>query len=100
MSDMQIELKGRIVKTAGSTAGLDVNIGNQHQVIEWKENEEVAQPFVRTIQAAIAGGQLPNPFAIAINVYAKKTPDKGAAIITLESMEVRAGSAKVASRAH
>jgi hypothetical protein len=100
MPTMQIELKGNIVKTAGSTASLDVKIGGQSQLIEWKEEEEVAGPFLKTINASIAGGQLPNPFAISVTANAKKQPDKGAAVISLESIEIRAGSSKVASRAH
>lgn len=100
MSNLHIDLKGNIVKTAGSTASLDVKIGSEHQLIEWQDGEEAAGPFVRTIKAAIAGGQLPNPFTISITANAKKQPDKGAAVISLEAIEIRAGSAKLASRGH
>jgi hypothetical protein len=100
MSNLQIDLKGNIVKTAGATASLDVKIGGEHQLIEWKEDEEAAGPFVKTLKASIAGGQLPNPFTIAITANVKKQPDKGAAVISLEAIEVHAGPAKLASRGH
>jgi hypothetical protein len=99
MPDLRIELRGRIVKTKGSTARIDVTIGNEQRSIEWSESEEVADAFVRTFNASIEGGQLPNPFTISATASAKKTTDHGAAVITLESLSVEAGSSKVAIQA-
>jgi hypothetical protein len=99
LSELRIELKGQIVKTKGSTARIDVTIGNEQKSVEWGENEEVAESFVRTITATVPGGQLPNPFTVSAAASAKKLADHGAAVITLESLSVDAGSSKLAQRA-
>lgn len=99
LSEIRIELKGSIVKTKGATARIDVTIGDQQKSVEWGENEEVAGGFVKTLDATVPGGQLPNPFMVSAAASAKKLADHGAAVITLESLSVDAGSSKVAQRA-
>jgi hypothetical protein len=96
LSNLRIELRGRIVKTAGSVARIDVVIGDAQRSVEWLESEEVADAFVRTIDAPVAGGQLPNPFTVSAILTAKQVSGKGAAIVTLEALDVDAGSSKLA----
>jgi hypothetical protein len=98
LTNLHIELHGRIVKTAGSTARVDVTIGEAQGSIEWQESEVVADAFTRAIDVAVEGGQLPNPFTISAVASAKKTSESGAAIVTLEKIDVDAGSSKVADR--
>jgi hypothetical protein len=96
LTNLHIELRGSIVKTAGSTARVDVTVGNAQGSIEWPENEVAAGPFTRPIDVAVEGGQLPNPFTISAVASAKKLSENGAAIVTLEEIKVTAGSANVA----
>jgi hypothetical protein len=98
LTNLHIELHGRIVKTAGSTARVDVTVGTAQGSIEWQESEVVADEFARAIDVAVEGGQLPNPFTIQAVASAKKTSEKGAAIVTLETIDVDAGSAKTADQ--
>jgi hypothetical protein len=98
LNNLHIELHGRIVKTAGATARVDVTVGAAQGSIEWQESEVVADAFVRAIDVAVEGGQLPNPFTISAVASAKKISESGAAIVTLEKIDVDAGSARIADQ--
>jgi hypothetical protein len=94
---INIELKGHIIKTAGSTARLEVTIGNTKDTISWSATEVLAAPFSKSITTPIAAGMLPAPFPINASAYVSKDAGGGAVLVSLESIEVKIGHMRVAS---
>ena len=94
---INIELKGHIIKTAGSTARLEVTIGDTKNSFEWQTNEVVSAPFSKTITTAITKGQLPAPFPVSAIAFVNKAAGAGAVLVSLESIEVKIGRVRVAS---
>ncbi len=94
---VDIELKGHIIKTAGSTARLDVTIGNTTQTITWTASDVVAAAFTRNITSPIKAGQLPAPFPINASVFVTKDATGGAVLVSLESIDVKIGRVRLAS---
>jgi hypothetical protein len=94
---INIELKGHIIKTAGSTARLEVTIGSNKETIIWSANEVLAAPFSKTITSPITAGTLPVPFPINASAYVNKDAGGGAVLVSLESIEVKIGHMRLAS---
>ncbi len=94
---VDIEIKGFIVKTAGSTATLDITVGNIKQQIAWKADEVVSGPFTRTFTAPVAAGQLPAPFPVAATAIVNNNGNSGAILVSLESIDVKIGRVRLAS---
>jgi hypothetical protein len=94
---VNIELKGHIIKTAGSTASLEVTIGNTKNVLKWDATEAISAPFSKSIISPVTAGQLPAPFPISASAVVSKEPGGGAVFVSLESIEVKIGRVRVAS---
>jgi hypothetical protein len=94
---VNIELKGHIIKTAGSTASLAVTIGNTTNVLKWDATEVISAPFTKSIISPVTAGQLPAPFPISASAVVNKDPGGGAVLVSLESIEVKIGRVRVAS---
>ena len=97
---VNIELKGHIIKTSGSTARLEVTIGNTTQTLTWAANEVVSAPFAKTLTTPVATGQLPAPFPIGASAFVTKQAGDGAVLVSLESIDVKIGRLRVASNGH
>jgi hypothetical protein len=98
LPSMTIELRGHIIKTIGSTARLDVTIGNNKKSIEWKADEAAAKTFDIILNEVVANGELPVPFPISALVVVNKTAGAGAVLVSLESIDVNISQLKVADR--
>jgi hypothetical protein len=94
---VSIELKGHIIKTVGSTASLEVTIGNSTNILKWDANEAISAPFSKSIISQVTAGQLPAPFPISASAVVNKEPGAGAVLVSLESIEVKIGRVRVAS---
>jgi hypothetical protein len=96
LPSMTIELRGHIIKTAGSTARLDVTIGDNKHTIDWKADETAAKSFDVVLSETVANGELPASFPIAASAVVSKNVDGGAVLVSLESIEVTINQLKVA----
>jgi hypothetical protein len=97
---VDIELKGHIIKTAGSTARLEVTIGNTRETITWAANEVASGAFSKSITSPIAKGQLPAPFPVSAAVFVNKEAGSGAVLVSLESIDVKIGRVRLASNGY
>jgi hypothetical protein len=93
----KIELKGHIVKTAASTARLDIIVGDAKEKIIWDENEVAAGVFDKTLNVVIANGVVPVVFPVSATLLVTKSPGSGAIFISLDSIDVEIGPQRVAS---
>ena len=96
----KIELKGHIVKTAASSARLDIIIGDAKEKIVWEENEVAAGLFDKTFDVVIANGVVPVVFPVSATLLVTKSPGSGAIFISLDSIDVQIGPQRVASNDH
>ena len=93
----KIELKGHIVKTAASSARLDIVVGDAKEKITWDENEVAAGQFDKTLNVVIANGQVPVVFPVSATLLVTKSPGSGAIFVSLDSIDVEIGPQRVAS---
>ena len=96
----QIQLKGHIVKTAASSARLDIIVGDAKESIVWEENEVAAGVFDKTLNVIIANGVVPAVFPVSATLLVTKNLGSGAIYVALDSIDVRIGSQRVASNDH
>jgi hypothetical protein len=96
LPSIRFELRGLIVKTAGSTASLDVSIGSMTKTISWKEDEVLSEPFSASFSGTVPDGQLPSPLPISVLAFVKKAPGGGAVLVSLEKIDVQIGQVNVA----
>lgn len=93
----KIQLKGHIVKTAASSARLDIIVGDAKEKIIWEENEVAAGLFDKTLNVVIANGQVPVVFPVSATLLVTKSPGSGAIFVSLDSIDVQIGPQRVAS---
>ena len=93
----KIEIKGHIVKTAASSARLDIVVGDAKEKITWDENEVAAGQFDKTLNVVIANGQVPVVFPVSATLLVTKSPGSGAIFVSLDSIDVEIGPQRVAS---
>ncbi len=93
----KIQLKGHIIKTAASSARLDIVIGDAKEKIFWDENEVAAGQFDKTLNVSIANGQVPVVFPVSATLLVTKNPGSGAIFVSLDSIDVEIGPQRVAS---
>jgi hypothetical protein len=90
-SEMIIELSGHIVKTIGTTARLDVRIGNSHRTVSWSTDDVQSGKFKISLNEVIAAGKLPDYFPVSALAFATKDGKQGAAMVSLEKVVLRVG---------
>lgn len=96
LPSMRLELSGLIVKTAGSTASLEVTVGGMKKVIAWQEAEALSEPFKASFSGSVPDGKLPTPLPISVLAIVKKAPGGGAVLVSLEKIEIKVGQVSVA----
>jgi hypothetical protein len=96
LHSMRIELEGHIVKTQGSTARLTVNIGGVQKSVDWTADDVKSGTYKEMMDVAIPSGELPVPFPVTASATVSRPKDKGAVLLTLESIKVTIGQAQVA----
>lgn len=91
-SYMTIELNGHVVKTAHTTARIDVRIGGKSHTIEWPADDVQSGRFNRTFKATLPEGKLPPYFPVSAIALVTRERDGGAVLVTLEKIVVRVGN--------
>ena len=94
---MTIELSGHIVKTAGTTARIDIQIGKIRRVVLWKSEDVQAGKFKLSLDEAMPTGKLPPYFRVSALVFVTKEGKTGAAMVSLEKVVVRVGKVRLAA---
>ncbi len=98
LSSMTIELRGHVVKTAGSTATLDITIGGVLKTITWGPDDVVSKTFNIKLNEPIAGGIVPVILPVSAIALVTKNTDEGAVLVSLESIKVNLGQLKLAAQ--
>jgi hypothetical protein len=96
LHSIRIELIGHIVKTEGTTAQLTVNIGEIQKTLDWKAADVKSGMYDEVMTAAVPNGELPAPFPVTASVTVTKPADKGAVLLSLETIKVTIGQSRVA----
>ncbi len=94
---MTIELSGHIVKTAGTTARIDIQIGKIRRVVLWKSEDVQAGKFQLSLDEEMPTGTLPPYFKASALVFVTKEGKAGAAMVSLEKVVVRVGKVRLAA---
>lgn len=94
---MSVQIRGTLIKTAGTTAELIVNIGSAEQRIEWKPEEVSSGPYSKILSVDIKDGQVPVPFPVNVQAFVKRPNQTGAVLLTVESIDIRVGQPSVAN---
>lgn len=93
-STMAIELTGHIVKTARTTARLDIQIGGSYRTVAWTSDEVRAEKFTISLNEPMKAGELPGYFPVSALAFVTKESKEGAAMVSLEKVTVRVGKVK------
>lgn len=94
---MVIELNGHIVKTADTTVRLDINIGGKNHTTAWPTDDAQAGKFKITLNAVMPEGKLPDYFPVSAIAFVTNNSRGGAAMVSLEKINIRVGKVRVAA---
>jgi hypothetical protein len=89
---MTLELNGHVVKTARTTARIDVQIGGKSHTVEWTSDDVLSGRFNRTFKAPLPEGKLPPYFPVSAIAFVTREREGGAVLVTLEKIVVRVGN--------
>jgi hypothetical protein len=98
LPSMTVVLSGLIIKGTGSTAKLNVKIGDVERVVEWKADEVVSKSFEITLDEAVPNGELPVPLPVSVFAIVNKDKGASAVLVALETIDVKIGQDKVATK--
>jgi hypothetical protein len=95
-SNMIIELSGHVVKTAQTTARIDVRIGDIRRTVSWKTDDVESGRFNIEFNATITGTKVPDYFPVSAIALVTNNSDGGAAMVSLTKIVVRFSNPRVA----
>ncbi len=93
---MVIEMTGHVVKTARTTARLDIRVGSTQRTVSWNSGDVQSGRFSISLNAPISEGQLPDYFPVSALAFVTQDGKDGAAMISLEKVVLRFGKVRVA----
>jgi hypothetical protein len=96
LPSMTVVLSGLIVKGLGSTAKLNVKIGDVEKTVEWKADEAASKSFEITLDELVPNGELPVPLPVAAYAIVNTDSKAGPVLVSLETIDVKIGPVKVA----
>lgn len=87
----RINLEGHIIKSTGSVAKLVLKVAGSEKIIEWPEGNVASEKYTRAVEITLpAGGRLPNPFPVSIDVLARKTGYADAVYVSVSGLTITA----------
>jgi hypothetical protein len=95
-SYMVIELSGHVVKTAQTTARIDVRIGDIRRTVSWKTDDVESGRFKVEFRADIAEGKLPDYFPVSAIALVTNGGKATAVMVSLDKIGVRVGNVLLA----
>jgi hypothetical protein len=87
-SAVTIQLSGHVVKTARTTARIDVQVGGKTYSVRWTSDDVEAGRFSRTFKATLSEGKLPSYVPVSAIAFVTRERDGGAVLVTLEKMTI------------
>lgn len=94
---MVIELNGHIVKTTDTTVRIDIQIGGKNHTVTWPADDVQAGKFNMSLNADMPEGKLPGYFPVSAIAFVTNTKKGGAAMVSLEKINIRVGKVRVAA---
>ena len=88
-----IKVQGNIVKTLGSTARVDVAVGDLRETFEWKADEVISGNFEKILSGTATDRFLAEPLKVTLITWATKTPGDGAVLVTVNKLDVTVAEA-------
>jgi hypothetical protein len=95
-SNMIIELSGHVVKTAQTTARIDVRIGDIRRTVSWKSDDVESGRFNIEFKAIMTGSKIPDYLPVSAIAFVTNNSDRGAAMVSLTKIVVRFSNASLA----
>jgi hypothetical protein len=89
---MVIELEGHIVKTAETTARIDIKVAGKNHTVTWPLDDVKSGTFKVTLDSSMQEGKLPATIPVsAIAIVTNASKKGGAAMVSLERIKIRVG---------
>jgi hypothetical protein len=94
---VEIDFGGSIVKTTGSLASIEVQVGDEVKVIEWPEGSSLAEAFRQNFTVKFADGRIPTPLSVQATASVKKSGETAAVDLSLKDISLRINELSTAS---
>ncbi len=95
---MIIELSGHVVKTAGSTARIDIKIAGKSRKVVWDVDQIESGAFTIKLNETLDEGSLPAYFHVSALAFATKTKRGAVAMVSLEKVRIRVGKVQLSGK--
>lgn len=95
-TEVQVELSGHVVKTAQTTARIDVRVDGTNHSFSWPADEVKAGRFTKSFKTKLSGAKLPAYIPVSAIALVTKDGTTGAVLVSLEKIVLRIGSTAVA----
>lgn len=92
---MIIELSGHVVKTAGSTARIDIKVAGKSRKVVWDLDAVESGAFTIKLNETLSEGSLPAYFHVSALAFATKTKRGSVAMVSLEKVRIRVGETQL-----
>ena len=89
---MVITVSGHIIKTAHSTARIDLQVGAASRRFFWGSDDVQSGRYSFTITETVADGKVPPLFPVTVLAFVTKDPGDGAVLVSLEKIQVKLGN--------
>jgi hypothetical protein len=83
-----LSLKGTIIKSLGSTARVDIIIGDLRKTYEWKVEQILSGSFQDTLSATVGDKLMSAPMPVSVTAWVTKTPGGGAVLVTVDKLDI------------
>lgn len=93
---MTIELSGHVVKTAQTTARIEVRVGGKRNTVSWNADDIKAGQFKVEFKSTMTEGELPRYFPVSAIAFVTNSGTTGAVMVSLETITVRVGKVLLA----
>ena len=93
---MVIKISGHVIKTPNSTVRVDVKIGKINRTLTWAVDDVHAGRFTVTLNETSPSDKLPAYLPVSAIVMVTKSGEGGAAMVSVERIEVRMGTMDMA----
>jgi hypothetical protein len=88
LDQVRAKVAGLIVKTAGTTARIDITIGGATQSIEWAASDVKAERFETEIMGELPNGRITAPFPVSAIALVKREAGAGSVLVTVDTITI------------
>lgn len=99
ITSCRIDITGHIIKGKDSEVRIVVKAAGQDGAVVWTAGDVESGVFNRSVDIAMpAGGRLPSPFVLSLEIAADKKTSADAAYVSVETLTVTAQHPQIAAR--